>query len=246
MLVLLASLILFFAIFFPVVQVILFALKLDDGRHALQISVVCCLGVAAAGAIAVLVRLFLQAEVRCYELGMERTTSFGKVLKLRLDEIESLSFSKNRHYSEFGTYLGTYFSLQVHGSQNGKTSSIGFHIWVNETSAADALRVRNIQAIRDRVVDVIADRMIAELDRAGIVLWTPFMRITRDGVECLAKRGWQLVHWGQFEFELTDDAWFKAFDRSSPTPVISVGQVCPNFYPGLLLISDRIAVDSVN
>jgi hypothetical protein len=179
--------------------------------------------------------LSLYTVLRCYELGIVKTTPLG-TRELRFDELESLTFSKKMQRHNTGAELGYSYRMEFQplSASGRKNIEMTIHRYGKEDQT-------EFEAIRDHVADIVAERLGAELQRTGAVAWTPFMRITRDGLECGEKQRWQLVSWEDLRLVVEGGDFLEVYHKSRPGMVISVGQICENFYPGLLVATEKLA-----
>ena len=191
---------------------------------------------AICGAIGFILYLWysLYTQLCCYEQGIVRSTLLG-TRELNFADLDAMAFSKRRQYTHHGLYVGTCYFLMLQPRPETRRSSLSFNTQVYQGVEAE------MESMRDHIADLLAETMQAELDRQGTVFWTPLMRIGKEGVECDVNRQWRLVPWANLQLVLEDDDWLTVYDDRTPQPVIRVGQICVNFYPGLLLAMNKLA-----
>lgn len=176
--------------------------------------------------------LSLQTELHCYELGIVKKNPLGTVM-LRFDELEAMTFSKKvlRHDGATGAYS---YRMQFYPLPSCGKKSIAL-------STSDTIDQQELEAIRDYIADFIAERMLAELEKSGSQPWTPLMRIKREGLECQTRSGWQFVPWSNLRLEIEGEGFLKVYDIAHHGMLVGVGDICENFYPGLLVVNDKLA-----
>ncbi|WP_254512725.1 hypothetical protein [Anatilimnocola floriformis] len=171
----------------------------------------------------------LFTQVRCFETGIVYSTLLG-TRQLRFADLESLTFAKRSQHTGRGVY-SDYFALLRPIPITG-VRPISFHVDGNWRRA-------DIEALRDHIAAILAQKMLLKLQQTGTVDWTPLMRITRTGLECLDNREWQMVPWTNLRLELEDDEWLKVRDSRVRSGVLQVSKESENFYPGLLVAMEQ-------
>ena len=176
--------------------------------------------------------LSLHTELRCYGFGIVKKNPLG-TLMIRFEELEALTFSK-KMASHGNATSGYTYRMQFYPKPSSGKKSI-------ELSIHDANDQLELEAIRDHVADFIAERLLAEVEKTGSQPWTPLMRIKRDGLECQTRNGWQFVAWNNLRLDVDGEGFLKVYDTTYPRMLVGVGDIAENFYPGLLVVNDKLA-----
>lgn len=186
--------------------------------------------IAAGGLLSLLLALRgLRFRLDVCSQGIRSTGLFSR-RELRYAEVAALTHTATRQYVN-GAYAGTTHVL-VFEPQPGAGKRISYS---SQSQGTD----QELEAFRDRVAAIVADRLHAEVERAARVTWTPDVVLTTGGVEY---RESKLIGKGEQCFLPFSDALTYQFvqgelhlngDGSQPVARIPCGG--PNFYPGFFL-----------
>ncbi len=198
-----------------------------EGPH--QDNLLLCAGALLGGLLALGGIAFAWlSQLRCYEQGVEHISPFGKAC-LWFADLESISFVKDQFPGMH------YYSLMLHPLPQTGSQRVSFRSWLLRGEDID------MEAIRDYIASLMLGRMREELKSKGSVDWTSLLRITPKGIEYVGKfreEPWTLLAWENLYLVREGNRALHLYDNRQPSPVISVGQVAPNFWPGLHLANE--------
>src|SRR5262245_38304327 len=97
----------------------------------------------------------------------------------------------------------------------------------------------------DKVAELIASRMTAQLRRGEPIAWGKSIYIHPDGL-ALPSPAQDRISWGQIEHVAVEEGEFQLWRRGEPRPAIKVPTHLPNFLPGYRVILDRLDARTAN
>jgi hypothetical protein len=163
--------------------------------------------------------------------GMFRTT------QLRFTEIGNMSYVATRTYVH-GVYAGTLLTLNFVPIPSTGLRPIRYSTKIKNADA-------ELDKLRDDVSVVIAHRMHDFWAQNAQCPWMPFLRFLPDGLEYRAltftgRKPPKVIPYASIVNFTIDESLFRVWARDQKTPVITedIGQ--PNFYPGLVFLSELL------
>ena len=226
---------------------------LDSGGQPLTTLiitlVVTALGVGIGGATVVEGCV----AVRCCETGlMHRTLLADRVLPYK--ELESFSFNVAQVFVnalDTGVHYGlTFASRNSAAAPDSAEVPVAFGVQVQtalgrETGAAQAL-----EAVRDRVTDILAPVLAERLRRGAMVPWGDGLALTPQGVEYAPAgpkgrpgRGRAVLRYERVGECTVEAGMFQLREAGKPAPLAAVSAGTANFYPGLRVLRALTAAD---
>lgn len=164
------------------------------------------------------------ALLKVFERGVSIRRTWSSEVIIRDDQVERFSFGQTDVFTN-GVYAGTLvvFSLVAEGG--------GVHRFNLETRKEDL----ELSAFRDRLADVLARRLLAQIDDGHGVEWGP-ARIERNGLQVKSDFGLpQLIAFSELRFlfnrgELT-------LDDGHGNRLLSMQTSVENFFPCFAAVS---------
>jgi hypothetical protein len=196
---------------------------------ALATAAVCLLAAA---------NYYRKAVLRCHEFGVFKTGLF-RDRTLRYDQITTLTYAQERQFyrSQYtlfkGVYTGTSVSFRLEPARDSGLRHIDYTTTLNKPN-------ENIDRLRNRVAEQIADLMESYLRKGQPIHWTTKLTLRPDGLEYVPK---QFVGRRQpmvlpYEFVghyAVAETVFAVWHSIADSPIVEEPTSQKNFYPGLVL-----------
>lgn len=164
--------------------------------------------------------------LRIHKHGVSKRNLFG-TRRVRYEELDSISFRKERQYGERG-YVGTQYFFDF-----GCGGKVFYFITTIKADRDD------LEDVRDYVAQIIAQKLAAELEAEGAAPWTSRLRFVRSGVEYLRDKQWQRIPYAELGTCEIDGSLFYLRSKTCEFPLMQEYTIVPNFYPGYALLLER-------
>jgi hypothetical protein len=119
-------------------------------------------------------------EFRVYEHGVRRRWLF-RTQQLMYRQVDSFTYSAVKQYAK-GVYTGTNFTLTFASMAGGKLNKLTYSRKLQNADAA-------LDHLRDKISQLIADRMAAQFARGRTIVWTDGLRFFPEGLEKASRQG---------------------------------------------------------
>ena len=150
----------------------------------------------------------------------------GQTVDIPLENVAGFRFAE-QDVNLNGVYNSTFYQLHFkEAEENGK------QVRFDASATYGSIRSESLETIRNVVSQLVAQRMLSELELAGMVSWTKDTRFLEEGVV-------QGNHHAKYD-EITDcvmtDGYMKIAVNHENRPTIGLSSKLDNFYPGLELL----------
>ena len=221
----------------PILSVLGFAaaavLAVLHVRPGIGISSVC----AVLSAIMWLIALPQAVEFRIYEYGVMHQWLWRR-RTMRFDKVDAFTFSAIRQHVK-GAYAGTHFALTFSEFVDDKWRKLTFSRMLRNSDP-------ELDQLRDRISERIADRWEHTLKSGQGVLWTAAFRFLPEGLEyrapgLMGRKDPVLIPYSQIHGYDADSGIFHIWIYGKKKPVARDNVNGPNFYPGYHLLARLLA-----
>lgn len=176
-------------------------------------------------------------EFRAHEHGVRRKSLF-RTQQLKYADVDVFTYSAVRQYVK-GVYSGTNFTLTFASQVPGKVRTLTYSKHLRNTD-------EGLDHVRDRVSQLIAQRMAEQLAAGRSVTWTDGLRFLPEGLEYRAKglfgrKPPVMIPYSQIHGYDADSGAFHLWIYGNKKPVAKESVVRPNFFPGYLLLARLMA-----
>jgi hypothetical protein len=176
-------------------------------------------------------------EFRVCEHGVRRKWLF-RVQQIRYADVESFIYSAVRQYVK-GTYAGTHFSLTFASVEGSKWKKLTYSKTLRNVDA-------ELDHLRDRVSELIANRMMEQYAARRAVVWTDGLRFLPEGLEyraagILGRKAPVLIPYSQIYGYDADAGVFNLWVHDKKKPVAKENMNKANFFPGYHLLARVLA-----
>ena len=169
----------------------------------------------------------------CHQHGISKSTPLSN-REIRYENLESMSFNLVEEYYN-GIYLGTRYFFNFIATQDAGGG--GFYFSIVQRKDVD----QDLENLRDYISAYIAKTLDEKLQRDGLVLWTPDIRILKNGIEYHADKTWKFLPIERIAPLQIAQGTFLLRDSTINFPVLQVPFLVPNFFPGLVLLQKKMA-----
>jgi hypothetical protein len=199
------------------------------------------LPVCFTGVLLWLIVASCSVEFRAHEHGVRRKWLF-RTQQLRYVDVDVFTYSAIRQYVK-GVYSGTNFTLTFASRAPGKTQK-------KAQTLTYSKHLRNtdegLDHLRDRVSQLIAQRMTQQLAVGRPVTWTDSLRFLPEGLEYTAKglfgrKPPVMFPYSQIHGCDAEAGTFHLWIYGTKKPVAKESVTRPNFFPGYLLLARILA-----
>ncbi len=176
-------------------------------------------------------------EFRVHEQGVRRKWLFRRQ-QLRYSEVDSFTYSAVRQYYK-GMYTGTKFTLTFAALAGGQWNKLTY---TKTLRNAD----NDLDSLRDKVSQIIADRMAAQFALGRAVVWTEGLRFLPEGLEYRAagffgRKAPIVIPYSQIMGYDANQGFFWMWVDGKKKPAVKESMALPNFFPGSLLLARVLA-----
>jgi hypothetical protein len=171
-------------------------------------------------------------EFRVYEHGVRRRWLF-RTRQLFYNQVDSFTYSAVKQYTK-GVYTGTNFTLTFAARTGGTVQKLTYSRKLQNADSA-------LDHLRDKISQLIADRMAAQFASGRSVMWTDGLRFFPEGLEYRAsgffgRKPPIVIPYSQiFGYDLNREM-FWLWVRGRKKPVVRENLALPNFYPGYVFL----------
>lgn len=204
------------------------------GRRRIRLQMFAALAGAITVLLATILRLRQRGRFRRHVYGIQQKGMFG-TRQVRFTEIANMSYAATRAYVH-GVYAGTTLTLTFVPMPSTGLRQIRYSTTVKNADS-------ELDKLRDDVSVVIARRMHDYWLQNGSCPWMQFLKFAKDGLEYQAltftgRKQPKLIPYESIANFTIDDMMFHIWDHEHRTPLVNedIGQ--PNFYPGLVFLSE--------
>jgi hypothetical protein len=193
--------------------------------------------ICAVGFIA-MANFYRKAVLRCYEFGIFQTGML-RDRQLQYDQITTLNYCQTRQFyrSEYtlfkSVYTGTSVSIRFDAAPDSSLRSITYGTTLQRPD-------ENIERLRDRVAEHIADLMEGFLKQGQPIHWTTKITLHPDGIEYtpqkfIGRRSTLKLPYEFIGHYAVVETAFAIWQDVTDAPLVEEPTSQPNFYAGLVL-----------
>lgn len=211
-------------------------------RHAFLVA---GLGVALGGLVCLtigLVRLLpnLNASWHLHQRGV-RSVKRGREQVLRYADVDELTVKVVRvFHHDVCTGEVHEVTLRSHAA-NQSTISFKQVRRPRSISGADLNEPSPVTQVCDQIAASIAGRMAARLRSGEPVSWVRGLHLRPEGLEFASSgMGTERIDWRQIDRVSMEEGAFRFWARGESAPVMKLPTHLPNFFPGYVLLLDRM------
>jgi hypothetical protein len=176
-------------------------------------------------------------EFRVCEHGVRRRWLF-RTRQLMYDQVDSFTYAAVKQYTK-GVYTGTNFTLTFASMSGGTLQKLTYSRKLQNADSA-------LDHLRDKISQLIADRMAAQFAGGRTVVWTEGLRFFPEGLEYRAsgffgRKPPIVIPYSQILGYDLQRGMFWLWVRGRKKPVVRENMALPNFYPGFVFFQHLLA-----
>jgi hypothetical protein len=180
-------------------------------------------------------------EFRVHDHGVRRRRLF-RTEQLMYNQVDSFTYSAVKQYAK-GVYTGTNFTLTFASMAGGKLKKLTYSRRLQNADAA-------LDHLRDKISQLIADRMAAQFALGQTIVWTEGLKFFPEGLEYRAagffgRKAPVVIPYSQIFGYDTNQGMFWLWVNGRKKPVVKENMALPNFFPGYIFLVRMLAARSV-
>jgi hypothetical protein len=166
---------------------------------------------------------------RCHERGVSQRDWRGEK-RLLYTDVASFTYGATRMYVN-GAYVGTTLSMKFLTEEPDELPPITYSTTVK--NADD-----DLDALRDRIAAVVAQRLLTQYAETGVFQWGPALTVTRTGIRYrkggfFGKKDPEVLLFENYGTVGIAEGSFQLYAKDNKKPLFSCSISQPNFFPGL-------------